>query len=358
MPSIVPANTKYVVGGRVMGGTIFRKVAKRTRLLPEAILSIYFLAAAVAAAAETPALPAAAETLALPTAAETPALPTAAETPALPAEAETLALPPLEENEEDRPAAKKPRLQAPNRVSTAAHSGAVVHDVHAHKHTPARATEGVTTDDIPTDNVPTNPVTPAAASLPITVYVTSRVARRNWEPEEDANLTKAVEKQGKKWGPVAAMVPGRTDQQCYSRWTQTLYPITERTVGRWKLEEDAKLTDAVEKHGKNWLVVAEMVHGRTNQQCRTRYMHTLDPSKTTYRWKPEEDAKLTDAVKKYGKDWVAAAAMISGRTNQQCSSRYTQIMDRANNVVRDLLVLWIKILPLVSFGGSQKKIQS
>jgi hypothetical protein len=134
----IPTNTKYVVNGRVMGGTMRRRVAKRTWLLP----------ATAAAAAET------------------------AETPAVP-------LP--EDEEEDLPPAKKPRLQAPNSVSTAAVDGVV--------HERTRGCEKVTTDDTPAGDIPTYPVTPTA---PLSSAAASRAPRRFWKPEEGTKLTEAV----------------------------------------------------------------------------------------------------------------------------------------------------------------------
>jgi hypothetical protein len=152
-----------------------------------------------------------------------------------------------------------------------------------------------------------------------------------WKPEEDAKLTKAVEKYGKEWGAVAAMVPGRTNDQCRSRWTNILDPINNgRNAGKWKPEEDAKLTKAMKKHGKEWVAVALMVPGRSNNQCRDRWTNILDPSnngRNAGKWKPEEDGKLTKAVKKHGKEWVAVAAMVTGRTNKQCHDRWTKILD-------------------------------
>jgi hypothetical protein len=47
----------------------------------------------------------------------------------------------------------------------------------------------------------------------------------------------------------------------------------------WKGEEDTKLTEAVKKHGKDcWVTVAAMVPGRTNIQCRNRCVDSLDPA--------------------------------------------------------------------------------
>jgi S-ribosylhomocysteine lyase LuxS involved in autoinducer biosynthesis len=271
----MPTNTKHVINGRVMGGTMRRKVAKRTKpwLLP------------VEAAA---------------TAAENPTL--------LPPQ-------PPEDEEDNLPPAKRSRLHAPISISTA-----VVDEVEQ-EHTLA---EKVTADDTP-DDIPTDPVTPAVSLLS---KVTSRAPSRSWKGEEDKKLIKAVKKHGKNWVAVAAMVPGRTDQQCRSRWVQNLDPVAGKTVGRWKPEEDAKLIEAMQKHGKNWVAVATLVPGRTDLQCRTRWTHTLDTAgKTAGRWKPEEDTKLIDAVKKYGENWVAVAAMVPGQTDAQCRSRWVQNLD-------------------------------
>ena len=42
--------------------------------------------------------------------------------------------------------------------------------------------------------------------------------------------------------------------------------------GKWCAEEDALLLAAFEEHGKAWVKVAEAVPGRTQRQCRTRWL--------------------------------------------------------------------------------------
>jgi hypothetical protein len=144
--------TKYVINGRVMGGTLRRKNGIRT--LP---------------------------------------LPTRAETPALPSHP----APQLEDG--DLPPAKRPRLQVRDSSSAAA--------------------DGITFDSA--DDTPSDSVTPAA-SLPSAAA--SRAPRRIWTPEEDTQLTAAVKGHGKKWVKVAKLVSGRTDKQCRKRWVLTLDP--------------------------------------------------------------------------------------------------------------------------------------
>jgi hypothetical protein len=153
-----------------------------------------------------------------------------------------------------------------------------------------------------------------------TLRATARKENILWSAEEDAFLTEAQKKRGNDWGRVAAMVPGRTNKQCRHRWVKTLDP--DISAGKWTPEEDAKLTAAVTKIGKDWVPVAAMVPGRTNEQCRYRWTKTLDPDINTGKWSGEEDENLTDAVHKLGSnDWAQVAVMVPGRTNAQCWSR-------------------------------------
>jgi hypothetical protein len=108
---------------------------------------------------------------------------------------------------------------------------------------------------------------------------------------------------------------------------------TTGATGNWTVVEDAKLTGAAtntrkKKKGKNWVAIAALVPGRTLMQCQNRWYKALNSSidrvnGCTGHWKEAEDIKLMDAVQKLGsKDWLAIAALVPGRTNIQCSNRW------------------------------------
>jgi hypothetical protein len=280
--AIIP--TKHVINGRVVGGTMRRKNGIRTMPVPAVV------AAAVAAVAA--------------------------------------ALPPPPSEYAELPVAKKPRLQAPSTFSTVA--------------------DRVTTDS--PDDTRTVPVTPA------TPKPASHAPRRNWKGAEDTKLSEAVKKHGKDWPAVAKLVDGRTSLQCCRRWVRHLDPALEKSAGKWTPEEDAQLIEAVKKHGSCWVKVAALVPGRTDMSCRQRWVMTLNPDRASNtvepvtpatplpasyaprrNWKGEEDAKLSKAVKNHGKDWVAVAAMVPGKTNDQCRQRWVRNLDpdRASNTVEE-----------------------
>jgi uncharacterized protein (DUF2237 family) len=120
------------------------------------------------------------------------------------------------------------------------------------------------------------------------------------------------------------MVPGRMKIQCSDRWHDALDPSVDRTslsTGKWTADEDDQLKDAVQRHGaKNWKNIAAMVPGRTNKQCSSRWQDALNPSvdrtsPSTARWTADEDDQLKNAVHRHGgKNWIGIASLIPGRT--------------------------------------------
>jgi hypothetical protein len=156
----------------------------------------------------------------------------------------------------------------------------------------------------------------------------------NWEAVEDSKLKDAFQTHGEKnWGAIAPLVPGRTIVQCYNRWYNVLDCSIDRAnirMGKWEEEEVKKLKDAVQTQGdKDWVTISALVPGRTQKQCSNRWQHVLDakPNRRTGKWAEDEDSKLRDAVQTHGgKDWITISALVPGRTKQQCSSRWTYIL--------------------------------
>jgi hypothetical protein len=83
------------------------------------------------------------------------------------------------------------------------------------------------------------------------------------------------------WKAIAALVPpGRTNNQCWNRWSYVLDPNIDRAnerAGEWGEDDDIKLKDAVQRHGgKTWVTIAGLVPGRAEKQCWTRWRDVLD----------------------------------------------------------------------------------
>jgi hypothetical protein len=171
-------------------------------------------------------------------------------------------------------------------------------------------------------------------------------ATGSWTLEEDAKLTRAVANTSKKkygkeyktdWVAVSELIPGRTNIQCWGRWTVVFNQSIALTTGRkgkWTEDEDIKLNDAVQRHGgKDWVAIATLVPGRTRIQCYYRWHQVLDPSidwanERMDMWGIDEDSKLKDALQLHGdRDWATISALVPGRTQGQCWSRWKNVLD-------------------------------
>jgi hypothetical protein len=233
------------------------------------------------------------------------------------------------------PARKKPRLEEPPPATT---------DEAARKTTSPAASPEISVGLPPpaADNYDANadPVTDTHDDID---RANGRTGK--WAADEDSKLKGAVETHGSKdWETIAALVPGRTNVQCCNRWHHVLNPSIDqanRRKGSWTEDEDIKLKNSVQIHGgKDWAAIAALVPGRTNSQCYNRWRDALDPSialtaGSVGTWTEDEDHKLKYSVNMHGgKDWAAIAAMVPGRTNNQCKNRWHCVLnpniDRAN----------------------------
>jgi hypothetical protein len=115
--------------------------------------------------------------------------------------------------DEDTPAAKRPRLQTSTSSSQAVDADTVV-DTNAIE-TVTAASSDDTVGVAPADAVTVVASLPRsrASRLPI---------RRRWKPEEDSMLIEAVKKFGNDWVRVAKLLPGRTNRHCREIWVKYL----------------------------------------------------------------------------------------------------------------------------------------
>lgn len=151
--------------------------------------------------------------------------------------------------------------------------------------------------------------------------------KSEWTKDEDAQLRAAVEVFGENdWQSVASALERRTGNQCSNRWKKSLHPTRER-MGKWVADEDKRLKVAVMLFGpKNWNKIAQFVPGRTQAQCRERWVNSLDPSLNLDEWTEEEDSRLKAAIEEHGHCWAKVAACVPPRTDNQCRRRWKKLL--------------------------------
>ncbi|KAI9322093.1 hypothetical protein BX666DRAFT_571688 [Dichotomocladium elegans] len=150
--------------------------------------------------------------------------------------------------------------------------------------------------------------------------------RAPWTPEEDNLLRLAVQLYGdrtEKWAKIAACVPGRTNKKCRKRWFHSLDPSLRK--GAWTEEEDRLLREGVVRYPNQWSKIADMLVGRTDDQCAKRWRESLDPAIDRSEWSSEEDARLMELYNQYGTQWQKIAQHFEGRPGLHCRNRWRKL---------------------------------
>eukprot|EP00762_Andalucia_godoyi_P006059 ANDGO_00416.mRNA.1 Myb-like protein N len=103
----------------------------------------------------------------------------------------------------------------------------------------------------------------------------ARRARRpsqKWTPDEDQRLIIGVHlHQGRRWSEISRHVGTKDKVACYQHWFRVLHPQISKT--RFTDVEYARLAVRVKACGVSaWVKVAEGMPGRTDTQCRARWL--------------------------------------------------------------------------------------
>ena len=166
--------------------------------------------------------------------------------------------------------------------------------------------------------------------------------------EDTARLFAIVHRLGANWRRVAEEFGGGLEPEQIMHKYRRLAQMHEKVGGQripprkgtWSKEEDRLLLTAVALYEKKWSLVAKMVPGRSDVQCRERYVNCLDPTiKSGLPWTQEEDETLLSGATEHttpgGKiRWAKVAGRLSGRTDNMCLKRYLLLMGDGGKRVR------------------------
>ncbi|KAF2747814.1 hypothetical protein M011DRAFT_476982 [Sporormia fimetaria CBS 119925] len=158
---------------------------------------------------------------------------------------------------------------------------------------------------------------------------------RKWTLAEDQKLREEVEAQKnegevKDWCRIAAKLPGRTNKDCRKRWLNSVAGGLKK--GQWSKSEDLQLARGVDQFGQRWTLVAEVVGSRSADQCAKRWQQSLDPELDRSEWRESEDQVLIEAVQRLGRHWKDIQRHhFPGRSKNCIKNRYTVIIRRYQN---------------------------
>ncbi|CAH2221392.1 snRNA-activating complex subunit 4 isoform X1, partial [Pelobates cultripes] len=154
--------------------------------------------------------------------------------------------------------------------------------------------------------------------------------RKEFTKEEDDMLTDLVQQMRVgnhiPYRRISYFMEGREPMQLLCRWSKTLNPSLKR--GNWSPSEDELLLKAVSKYGeKDWYKIQNEVPGRSDVQCRERYMKGLHADLKKGKWSVEEKNKLLELIEKHGVGhWSKVSSELTHRTGSQCLSKWKSLM--------------------------------
>ncbi|KAL2871190.1 SANT/Myb-like DNA-binding domain-containing protein [Aspergillus lucknowensis] len=108
-------------------------------------------------------------------------------------------------------------------------------------------------------------------------------------------------------------------------------PLPQRCMrkGTWSPAEDARLREAVAKHGTRWVSVASEVQTRNGDQCAKRWNGKLNPGLDHSPWTQDEDEQLLCLVATYGNNWkFMASSFFNARAPLALKNRHSLLMRR------------------------------
>ena len=102
-----------------------------------------------------------------------------------------------------------------------------------------------------------------------------------------------------------------------------LIPIRDRQNKKFTSEEDERLKNLVKLYGEGaWSQIAENMKDRNRKQVRERYINFLKKERVVTEFTPEEDALIIQQVQKQGRKWCLISEMLVGRTPIMIKNRY------------------------------------
>jgi hypothetical protein len=141
-----------------------------------------------------------------------------------------------------------------------------------------------------------------------------------WTEKEDTLLISLASTHKKKWSLISKNFKGKTGYHCQQR-----YQITNPCIkkGAWEPFEDQKIIEGVRHYNKQWRRIAsEYFSNRTGKQIRDRSTNYLDPEINKSKFTIEEDLRILDLYKKYGKKWSLLKQFVPGRSSDSIKNRF------------------------------------
>jgi hypothetical protein len=97
--------------------------------------------------------------------------------------------------------------------------------------------------------------------------------------------------------------------------------------GAWSLNEDTLLRSAVTRFGAGqWDIIAAVIPGRSANQCRERWNFRISPGLNKGPFEKWEDDLIIEERERYGNHWTLISSHLPGRTSCAVKNRWYSVL--------------------------------
>ena len=158
--------------------------------------------------------------------------------------------------------------------------------------------------------------------------------QKKWSRDEDNLLLELAKRYNSKcWKKISCSFEDKTPLQCFSRYKRIRPGIVK---GSWTKEEDEKIFEMVEIHGKAWSKISKILVTRNGKQIRDRFINILDPSIKKGKFSIEEDLKLLNLYRTFGTKWATISKFFENRTADMIKNRYHSSIKKNIKFLEDI----------------------
>ncbi|KAI1075862.1 hypothetical protein F5B20DRAFT_558210 [Whalleya microplaca] len=160
--------------------------------------------------------------------------------------------------------------------------------------------------------------------------------KRRWTCLEDKILQDGFQTQsacptGKgqtvNWKEIANRLPGRSNKDCRKRYLYEMAGTLKK--GPWSKEEDSLLIKLVEKQGQSWVTISHAMGTRNADQCSKRWHNSLNPELHREPWQEIENQTLLRALATHGSSWTDIQRNhFPARSANSIKNQYTILLRR------------------------------
>lgn len=138
-----------------------------------------------------------------------------------------------------------------------------------------------------------------------------------WTPEEDNILKEGVSRYGAgQWSAISKLLPQKDAAQLFNRWNI----IVKSKRGKWTEEEHKLLIQLVNKYGRKWAIISNIMN-RPNSYIQNYYdSHVLNS-----KWSTEDKKLLYKALKEHGENWDEVIKYFPNRTLANVKSQFITV---------------------------------